>query len=568
MAGRSDLAAQLERVRLESDTLYAIISAVGSSVDLTRVLDGIVELVTEATDCHACFVYLRDGDRLRIRAASRIYAHVVGKVEFALDEGLTGWVARTGEPAFIREDALVGPAHEVRARARGGALPVDGRRPDARPLGRGAGRRRAAHRGPARVRRGRAQLPRAHRVARGGRDRERAALRGDAAARRRAHEPRRAERAHRRGRAGARSSTSVVTAGVRRLLGCDASQLWLRDGEDGRLELVAFDPPGRAARAARRVARRRCATTATSSARWSPCARGVRTLPGPAPGAAAGRRQPGRPGAAQRRAHRAPDRREPGPRALRGARRRRARHRRGPRARRRLRSRPPARLHPRRARWRPARRRRPGPPSPSASRRGCARSRPARSSTPAATRCAGCSRWRPERERGDIDPLRELGAERGRGDRHERGAHGRRRRRARDCARRATPARIARALSPAGGALAYDGLGAYRYLVHLALDDAPHDRLCEAVERLLEYDERRETQLLGTLEQYLADRRVGTTTARQALHPCQHAAPAAGPDREADRARPRDGGPAVARARAQARAPVGAPAAPSAASRS
>jgi hypothetical protein len=72
---------------------------------------------------------------------------------------------------------------------------------------------------------------------------------------------------------------------------------------------------------------------------------------------------------------------------------------------------------------------------------------------------------------------------------------------------------IARALTPGGGALAYDGLGAYRYLVHLALDDAPHDRLCEAVERLLEYDERRETQLLGTLEQYLADRRVGTTTA-------------------------------------------------------
>ena len=34
---------------------------------------------------------------------------MVGKVEFALDEGLTGWVARTGEPAFIREDALSDP---------------------------------------------------------------------------------------------------------------------------------------------------------------------------------------------------------------------------------------------------------------------------------------------------------------------------------------------------------------------------------------------------------------------------------------------------------------------------
>jgi hypothetical protein len=76
-------------------------------------------------------------------------------------------------------------------------------------------------------------------------------------------------------------------------------------------------------------------------------------------------------------------------------------------------------------------------------------------------------------------------------------------------------AAIARALTPGGGALAYDGLGAYRYLVHLALDEAPHDRLCEAVERLLTYDERRGSQLLATLEQYLADRRVGTTTARK-----------------------------------------------------
>ena len=76
-------------------------------------------------------------------------------------------------------------------------------------------------------------------------------------------------------------------------------------------------------------------------------------------------------------------------------------------------------------------------------------------------------------------------------------------------------ATIARALAPDGGALAYDDLGAYRYLVHLAIDDAPHDRLCEAVERLLDYDARRGTQLLATLEQYLADRRVGTATARK-----------------------------------------------------
>ncbi len=102
----------------------------------------------------------------------------------------------------------------------------------------------------------------------------------------------------------------------------------------------------------------------------------------------------------------------------------------------------------------------------------------------------------------------------GRGDRHERAA--RRRRGGRPGPARGPRRRHHRARPlPGGGALAYDGLGAYRYLVHLAIEDAPHDRLCEAVERLLDYDARRETQLLPTLEQYLADRRVGATTARK-----------------------------------------------------
>ena len=75
---------------------------------------------------------------------------------------------------------------------------------------------------------------------------------------------------------------------------------------------------------------------------------------------------------------------------------------------------------------------------------------------------------------------------------------------------------IARALAPGGGALAYDALGAYRYLVHLSpRRRAPRPRCARRSSALLAYDERRETQLLATLEQYLADRRVGTSTARK-----------------------------------------------------
>lgn len=96
-------------VRLESDTLYDVIGVVASSPDLTRVLGGVVDVLTRATRCHSCFVYLRAGDRLRLRAASPVFAHLVGDVEFGMDEGLTGWVARENRPAFIRENALDDP---------------------------------------------------------------------------------------------------------------------------------------------------------------------------------------------------------------------------------------------------------------------------------------------------------------------------------------------------------------------------------------------------------------------------------------------------------------------------
>ena len=71
-----------------------------------------------------------------------------------------------------------------------------------------------------------------------------------------------------------------------------------------------------------------------------------------------------------------------------------------------------------------------------------------------------------------------------------------------------------------GGTLAYADLGAYRYLVRMPLDEAPHDAHFRAVQRLAEYDRERRTQLVDTLERYLRDRRSIATTARALyVHP-------------------------------------------------
>ncbi len=166
------------RARRENETLYAVIKTVSSSLDLDRVLGGIVEIATDATGCHACFIYFLEGDRLVLRAASPRYSRLVGELELGVDEGLAGWVARTKTPEFIRENAMADPRmkfvpelEEERFQSMV-AVPILAKRR------RRDRRRRPAHRGAAGVRRRRAQLPRPHRVAGRRRDRERAALRG------------------------------------------------------------------------------------------------------------------------------------------------------------------------------------------------------------------------------------------------------------------------------------------------------------------------------------------------------------------------------------------------------
>jgi GAF domain-containing protein len=90
--------------------LFQIIETIGSGPDLATILRGIVRLVTEATQCHACFVYFHDDDDdLVLRAASSMYVGLEGTVRLRTGEGLTGWVARNRRSAFIKEHALEDP---------------------------------------------------------------------------------------------------------------------------------------------------------------------------------------------------------------------------------------------------------------------------------------------------------------------------------------------------------------------------------------------------------------------------------------------------------------------------
>jgi hypothetical protein len=106
---RDETATELERLRLENEALSGVVGVVASGPDLAHILDRVVDLLTKATSSHACFVYLRSGDRLVMRAAPPVYSHLVGRISFGADEGLAGWAMRDGRAAFIREGALEDP---------------------------------------------------------------------------------------------------------------------------------------------------------------------------------------------------------------------------------------------------------------------------------------------------------------------------------------------------------------------------------------------------------------------------------------------------------------------------
>jgi GAF domain-containing protein len=96
---------------VEERFLHEIISAVGSTLNLEEVLDGVVRLLSDASAVHACFVYLLEPGqkRLVLRAASAPYAHLAGQIELKRGEGLAWWALNRREAAFIRDSALDDP---------------------------------------------------------------------------------------------------------------------------------------------------------------------------------------------------------------------------------------------------------------------------------------------------------------------------------------------------------------------------------------------------------------------------------------------------------------------------
>src|SRR6266487_1477521 len=107
----NELRAALEAHTQENMLLNEVISTVGSTLKLDEVLGHLVDTVVRAIPCHAAFFYLYDKDKERLTLAStnQQYKKLMGKIEMALGEGITGWVGMHLQPVILKEAAMNDP---------------------------------------------------------------------------------------------------------------------------------------------------------------------------------------------------------------------------------------------------------------------------------------------------------------------------------------------------------------------------------------------------------------------------------------------------------------------------
>jgi signal transduction protein with GAF and PtsI domain len=101
-----ELEQRLERTEQQLRLLQKITRYLVRPTKLQDALDNVVSMVVEFMDCDSCLLYLLDNRELALRASN---PPSTGNVKLAMNEGLTGWVAREKRLLAISREAFRDP---------------------------------------------------------------------------------------------------------------------------------------------------------------------------------------------------------------------------------------------------------------------------------------------------------------------------------------------------------------------------------------------------------------------------------------------------------------------------
>lgn len=100
-----DLELRLQRTEEQLRLFQKISRFMVRELSLQDILQGVVSLMVEFTQCDSCLVYLLDNEELVLCASNTPHPSTIGKVRLKLNEGLTGWVARERRLLAISREA-------------------------------------------------------------------------------------------------------------------------------------------------------------------------------------------------------------------------------------------------------------------------------------------------------------------------------------------------------------------------------------------------------------------------------------------------------------------------------
>ena len=104
-----ELELRLQRTEQQLRLFQKVSRFMVREMSLQEVLQGVVSLIVEFTQCDSCLVYLLDGDDLVLCASNTPHPSTIGKLRMRSNEGLTGWVARERRLLAIPREAYKDP---------------------------------------------------------------------------------------------------------------------------------------------------------------------------------------------------------------------------------------------------------------------------------------------------------------------------------------------------------------------------------------------------------------------------------------------------------------------------
>jgi len=99
----------MEPITPALDFLHDVGTRIAAADPLHKVLNEIVEFVTDFVSCDSCFIYVLEDDELVLRASKNSHPGVLDSLTIHMGQGITGWVAEHREPVILERNAPQDP---------------------------------------------------------------------------------------------------------------------------------------------------------------------------------------------------------------------------------------------------------------------------------------------------------------------------------------------------------------------------------------------------------------------------------------------------------------------------